>query len=119
VVPTVNGIFSFLDVWLTLTPEISLERKLSTSLGVGMSLSYYNVRAVNGWDRYDSFETRKSFVLAHVFPGTVYLSVKEYSKAGSMKYLFGVQYPIFIETRTGEEADMEIDKSIFLGFSFE
>lgn len=93
-------------------PELSLEF-LSTSkrsLG-GISVGYYQFDATNGWDRYDSLEVRKRYILAHIYPIGIYY------KKGS--HQTGIKLPVVNTTKLGDTADIEASPSVFYSWVFD
>jgi len=97
------------DYFLNWTPEVRFEvaprEGRFRNFFVGASLSYFNVRAVNGWDRFDRLELRDSKVLSHHIPLRMYLGWNP--GKGPFKWLIGAQIQPAIKTSLGKEANID------------
>lgn len=63
---------------LDATAEFAIETPLSRMISLGSSVSYFVIKASNGWDRFEKFEVQKTYNLAHVFPTSIYLKARLY-----------------------------------------
>ena len=120
VIPPLGNIYT--DILLNWTPRVKLEvAPLGESLNrfwLGASVSYYTIDAQNGWDRNDSLEAHKEYVLLREFPVRVYATLffSDELKSGVTA---GVQLQQGSVTGIGKQADTTIDGSaFFLGLSF-
>ena len=87
------------------TPEIMLETPLNKDLILGASLSYYELQAINGWDRYNRLEVKDRYTLTRYYPVSVYLYINNI-------LTIGVQFPNAQNTEIGEEANVESKNTI-------
>lgn len=79
-----------LDLLFNVTPEISWEPPSLAKQNLALTLSYFQIQAVNGWDRYDKLEVNKRYVLAHCLPISIKYKPKGGGIGGALKL-----YPIF------------------------
>lgn len=87
---------------LNLTPEILLETPLGfgNQILLGTSLSYFKLKAINGWDRFNKLEVNKRFTLSHLVPIAFYLSYKDIITVGA-KYIKSTK------TNIGKQANIK------------
>lgn len=104
------------DMFLAWTPAVRFDIGGSTGLlrnyAFGAEVSYWQFRAVNGWDREDALETQDARTLAHVVP------LRPYVQYGR-KYWFirlGPQFHFASKTSFGNKTDTRITPA---GFFFE
>lgn len=103
---------------LNLTPEVFVEAVIleKPSLALGCSLSYFNLQAVNGWDRYDKNEINEYYSLGHYVPVSVYLKI---FATDLMDVAIGANYPVKLsETADGKEADIQRRLTWFVAARF-
>jgi len=58
---------------LDLVPMISVEKIFSNNLSGEISVGYFYINFINGWDRWDIYSPRKGYVLANCFPISTHL----------------------------------------------
>jgi hypothetical protein len=97
----------FLDFLFDWGPKAKFEFALfdmeSNEVWLGVSCSYHALTAQTGWDRYDTLEVRKDYILAHQFPIRTYVLMRDESGGGP---ILGVQFQQEIYTDLGKEAQI-------------
>lgn len=108
IMPHVNNLSELNLLW-NISPEIMLEVPLEKhDFTLGFSISYHLLEAVNGWDRYDSLEDHKYYDLAHIYPLTFYVNIRNL-------VTIGIRHNIVNETSWGRKSNVEIGD---LNFTF-
>jgi hypothetical protein len=104
--PTGEYIVDFLFNW---TPQVAIGTPLDKekNFKIGISASYYRLCAVNGWDRYDRYETKDYYTLAHIVPITLALNIHN-------MVTLGVSYNLNYPSSQGSDAGTEIDKLSYI-----
>jgi len=100
IIPDIES--DYVDPILNFTPEAGVELMLSENgnSSVGLNLSYFEIQAVNGWDRYNSLEINKTYDLGYYMPVSVYVHYKWITA--------GIVYPVALATTNiGKEAGVE------------
>jgi hypothetical protein len=113
------------DVLLNWTPTAKFEvcpfNQSLKDLWFGISVSYYTVDAQTGWDRNDSLDPRKDYVLMKVIPIRIYSTYffDEDVKGGTRSgFTFGIQLQPGAKTDLGQQADMSVAQpALFAGYS--
>lgn len=87
-----NGDLGFLNIFTNFTPEVEWR----TPLKIGgrersliFSLTYFQLEAVTGWDRYDHLEEYKRYTLAHCVPLTISLDLGRVRVGAQVTFAFG------------------------------
>jgi len=104
-IPSFNNDLDFLSFIFNLTPKVFAEYCLDKErqFRLGASLSYHQFNAINGWDRYDSYEIDETKTLAHIYPLT--FEITFYNCLS-----LGVVYNLHQLTSFGKKAETEIGK---------
>lgn len=99
IIPSFSDEISILDILFNIAPEIVIEAPINKKLSLGTSLGYYQLQAVNGWDRYNNLEVNDRYTLAHYFPLSFYCKYRILT--------LGVKLPFAHYTNLGERANVE------------
>lgn len=97
-----SGYFS----WFNLSPELTLEVEVARRVTIGTSVSYFEIEAANGWDRFNRDEIRDRFTLSRHYPISVYVSFRNWVTVGAT--LLESQF-----SRTGAEASLGWEDTIY------
>jgi hypothetical protein len=99
---TLSGLNPFYPY--SLVPKVFLDLPLTNNgkgLFISLSASYELLEAVNGWDRYDSYQVNDFKVLAHIFPIGMSLNFNRIEVGG--------QYMLNFKTKTGNDFGAKIE----------
>jgi len=92
------------------SPELIWTRKLREEERLSVSLGFFRIQAVTGWDRYDELQQQSTNTLANCFPLGV-----EYSPNG--KLMLGLQYVLMSKTALGAEIRAPLRATLRYEFS--
>ncbi|OHA35042.1 MAG: hypothetical protein A2928_04045 [Candidatus Taylorbacteria bacterium RIFCSPLOWO2_01_FULL_45_15b] len=107
------------EIFLNWTPRLRLEIApfggKFRNVWLGTSASYYTIYAQNGWDRYDSLQTKDTFVFTHRFPIRTYMTIMSRDPTFDMRIglTAGVQFQPGTITDKGREADFSSKFMVF------
>ena len=110
-----RGIFG--TIWASMThPAVDIIPKMSLFLildrdidmYLGVSFSYFSIRAVNGWDRYDNNEYKDAYTLAHCFPISLQVHLKS--------FFGGLEFIPMKYTEVGKQSGLKGGIGFHIGF---
>ncbi len=100
----------FVNLVLSVAPELVWERKLGEKKTIGCSVGYFRLVAENGWDRYDNYEIRNAKALANCFPIGIAASVGDINLAA--------KYYLVSKSSLGREAGISGNFGFSAGVRF-
>ena len=90
--------FDGLTPILDFMPEISVEKMYGKKISTEVSAGYFAVSFINGWDRWDAYQCRDGYLLAHCMPVSTNLKFR----VGQWQFSGGPILVNVIETSNGK-----------------